>query len=379
MTTAAPHPDRGRHLLARAQRHLTWAMPLAYVAAAVVPGAGQWARNLPCGTLPLPVGPTTLTPQTLLLGYVLFTAALQVRTRELTVLLRRPGLLAAGTAANTALPLLVLTLLAGTFLLLPDADGGSGLLTGLALIAAMPVAGGATVWGTRAGGNHTLVVGLVMSSTLLSPLTIPLTLAGASAVTSGDYSAALARMAQVSGGALAATGVVAPCLAGLAVRAALPERRAAAALPWLKLLALAAALTLTYLNACGAFADLIARPRPALLTLATLAAAVMCAASFLLGWCLARALKAAHADAVALTFTSGMNNSSAGAVLATTRFPDHPHVLLPILAYSLLQKVLAGYADSTLARRGRRTGPPTRPTGPEAAAPCPATGQEAFR
>ncbi|REK91955.1 sodium-dependent transporter [Streptomyces inhibens] len=352
MTTASCHQGRGQCLLVLAQRHLTWVMPVAYGAAALLPQAGQWARRMPCAALWLPGGgQAVLTVQTLLLAYVLFVAALQVRVRDLTVLLRRPALLMAGTAANTAVPLLILLLLAGTFLLLPDADGGSGLLTGLALIAAMPVAGGATVWGSRAGGNQTLVVGLVMSSTLLSPLTIPLTLAGAAAVTSGTYSLALARMAHLAGGALAAAGVVAPCLMGLAVRGALPEGLIVRALPWLKLLALAAALALTYLNACGAFTDLIARPRPALLALATVAAAAMCAASFVLGWCLARMLGAAHADTIALTFTSGMNNSSASAVLATTRFPGHPHVLLPILAYSVLQKLLAGLADNALAGR----------------------------
>ncbi|MEU5208605.1 bile acid:sodium symporter [Streptomyces sp. NPDC020742] len=360
VTTAhcgASERGRGPRLLAGAQRRLTWAMPAAYVAAALLPQPGRWARGLPCGALPLPGGHTALTPQALLLCYVLFTAALQVPARELSVLLRRPGLLLAGTAANTALPLLVLVLLAGAFTLLPDADRGSGLLTGLALIAAMPVAGGATVWGGRAGGNQTLVVGLVLASTLLSPLTIPLTLAGAAAVTCGGYALALGRLAHLAGGAVAAAGVVAPCLAGLAVRAVLPARTAARALPWLKLLALAAALALTYLNAAGAFTDLIARPRPALLLLSTAAAAVMCAASFALGWCLARALKAAPADTVALTFTSGMNNSSAGAVLATTRFPAHPHVLLPILAYSVLQKLLAGLADGALSGRpGRRRG-----------------------
>ncbi|MFE0376961.1 bile acid:sodium symporter family protein [Streptomyces inhibens] len=370
MTTASCHQGRGQRLLVLAQRHLTWAMPVAYGAAALLPQAGRWARRMPCGALWLPGGgQVVLTLQTLLLAYVLFIAALQVRVRDLTVLLRRPALLMAGTAANTAVPLLILLLLAGAFLPLPDADGGSGLLTGLALIAAMPVAGGATVWGSRAGGNQTLVVGLVMSSTLLSPLTIPLTLAGAAAVTSGTYSLALARMAHLAGGALAAAGVVAPCLMGLAVRAAVPERLIARSLPWLKLLALAAALALTYLNACGAFTDLIARPRPALLALATLAAAAMCAASFVLGWCLARMLRAAHADTIALTFTSGMNNSSASAVLATTRFPGHPHVLLPILAYSVLQKLLAGLADHALAGR--------RPAGGEGAAVGPYLGRGA--
>jgi BASS family bile acid:Na+ symporter len=343
-----PIADTGQRLLVRAQRHLIWAMPVAYVAAALVPEVGQWARRERCGELRLPGGQAVVIPQTLLLAYVLFVAALQVRTRDLAALVRRPALLAAGTVANTALPLLILLLLAGAFRFLPDADGGGGMLTGLALIAAMPVAGGATVWGSRAGGNQTLVVGLVMSSTLLSPLTIPLTLAGTSAVTSGPYAAELAGMAHVAGGVFAAVGVVAPCLAGLAVRAVLPARLSGMFLPWLKLLSLAAALALTYVNASGAFSDLIANPRPALLFLATAAAATMCAASFGLGWCLARALNAARPETVALTFTAGMNNSSASAVLAATRLPDHPHVLLPILAYSLLQKVLAGVADRVL-------------------------------
>ncbi|WP_189308639.1 hypothetical protein [Streptomyces albospinus] len=41
MATAEPHPGCGQRLLARAQRHLTWTMPLAYVAAAVLPRAPE--------------------------------------------------------------------------------------------------------------------------------------------------------------------------------------------------------------------------------------------------------------------------------------------------------------------------------------------------
>ncbi|MEU9099936.1 hypothetical protein [Streptomyces sp. NPDC048361] len=77
----------------------------------------------------------------------------------------------------------------------------------------------------------------------------------------------------------------------------------------------------------------------------------MCAASFAIGWALAKVLRAAHGDTVALTFATGMNNSSAGAVLASTQLPTHPQVLLPVLAYSLLQKTGAGLTDSLFARR----------------------------
>jgi BASS family bile acid:Na+ symporter len=49
-----------------------------------------------------------------------------------------------------------------------------------------------------------------------------------------------------------------------------------------------------------------------------------------------------------------MNNSSAGAVVAATRMAAHPIVLTPILAYSLLQKVLAGTIGVLLGRPGAR-------------------------
>ncbi len=52
----------------------------------------------------------------------------------------------------------------------------------------------------------------------------------------------------------------------------------------------------------------------------------------------------AQPDRISLTFATGMNNSSAAAVLAACWFSHRPEVLLPILFYSLLQKVVAGVA-----------------------------------
>ncbi|MEU6662495.1 sodium-dependent transporter [Streptomyces sp. NPDC046821] len=339
-------------------------MVAAYIGAVLVPGPGKWARTTGWATLtlqqgaglthattsagaPAPGGPTL---PSLLLAYVLFTAALQVPARELPTLLRRPLPLLIGTAAAVGVPVALLFVLSRAFAWLPDSDGGSGLLTGLALIGAMPVAGGATVWGGRAGGNHTLVVGLVLSSTLLSPLTIPLTLLAAAAVTHGHYSTSLGQLAGTGGGLFAVIGVVAPCLGGLAVRALLPSRALTGGLAWPKVVALAAALLLTYTNATGGLGDLVSHPDPLLFVAAAGAAALMCGASFGLGWCLARALRSDRPDAIAITLATGMNNSSASAVLAADRLADHPHVLLPVLAYSVLQKVLAGLVDNAFTR-----------------------------
>ena len=50
-------------------------------------------------------------------------------------------------------------------------------------------------------------------------------------------------------------------------------------------------------------------------------------------------------------FGLGMNNNGSGLVLASTTMADHPNVLLTIVAYNLVQQVVAGIADHWVARR----------------------------
>ncbi len=49
------------------------------------------------------------------------------------------------------------------------------ILVGLALVAAMPIAGGSTAWAQNANGNLALSLGLVLFSTILSPIITPVT------------------------------------------------------------------------------------------------------------------------------------------------------------------------------------------------------------
>ncbi|WP_327248095.1 bile acid:sodium symporter family protein [Streptomyces sp. NBC_01320] len=351
-TRHVTRPPALTRALALLQHRLTWAIVAAYAAAALLPQAGLAMRQLDLGAVSAPGGARTpLTLPSLLLAWLLFTAALRVPARDLPRLLRRPLPLLVGTFANTLIPLALLPCMAVALGRLPDTDGCSGLLTGLALVGAMPVAGGATVWGSRAGGNQSLIVGIVLTSTLLSPFTIPLTLSAASMVTVGHYAQDLSRLAAVNGGAFAVISVIVPCVAGLLVQQVLPAGALARHLPWIGLLGLVDALLLTYSNASGALGGFLLNPRPALLVASVVVAAVLCAASFAIGWCLARTVGADPADTVAITLTCGMNNSSAGAVLAATNLSGSPHVLLPVLAYSLLQKCGAGLADSMLRRR----------------------------
>ncbi|MEY9847699.1 bile acid:sodium symporter family protein [Streptacidiphilus sp. MAP5-3] len=326
-------------LLAAVQRRLLWIMLLAYVLAAVWPGPGIALRGVGLAH----VGGADFPLQAGLLALMVFNAGLTARAETLPSLLRRPRALLVGIASNALLP----TLLLGVGAL--AADGwhnpreAQSLLVGLALVGAMPVAAGATVFAQGSEGNATLTLGLVVGSTMLSPLTIPLGLHLGGFLASGPYAADLHRVAEHACSAFAVLAVVLPCAAGLLTGRLLPSGAARERwLPAVKAVNLLVVVTLSYTNACGALRQVIERPDPDFLVLVVVAAAAMCAGSFLIGWVLAVRLGVPRADAIALTYASGMNNSSASAVVAATRMPGNPAVLLPILAYSLLQKVLAG-------------------------------------
>ncbi|MGW7820409.1 hypothetical protein ACWGLF_20270 [Streptomyces puniciscabiei] len=159
----------------------------------------------------------------------------------------------------------------------PDADGGSGPLTAMILIGAMPVAAGATVRTAKGDGDQPTMVGLVLTSTLLSPLTIPPVIQALPPLLSGACAGRV-------------LGVVVPT-------------------------ALPGSLVLTYVDAGGALGSFLAGPRPLLLAAAPAVATLVCLLSFTLGRGAARLLGPDTSAASSLTLACGMNNSSAGAVL----------------------------------------------------------------
>ncbi|WP_369241439.1 sodium-dependent transporter [Streptomyces sp. R21] len=352
------------------RRRLGRAMALAYVLALMAPGPGLWLRHahgLPLdGTHELPLPSTSL-----LLGLVLFSAGLQVPAQALGQLLRRPRTLLAGLVLHVLAPLLIIPLVAFLLRWTPDSDGGSGLITAMIMLLAMPVAAGATVWTGKGQGDQPTMVGLVLVSTLLSPLTLPVTVQALAPLLHGEYVGTVEAAGQTANSGFTLTGVVLPCAAGLACRLVMtrpglarpglarrglarPGRarrgpsRPGLARPWLSRLlsavvptAMLGSLVLTYANAAGALGSFLAHPRPLLLTAALAVAAVVCTLSFATGRIAARVLRLDAPAASSLTLACGMNNSSASAVLITNALPDKPHLLLPVLAYGLLQKTAA--------------------------------------
>jgi BASS family bile acid:Na+ symporter len=319
-----------RHRLGRA-------VVLSYALALLLPGPGLWMRR------PHPLPPTHLAVHTapLLLSLVLFSAGLQVPTRALGALLRHPKALLAGLVLHLAIPLAVVPVVALLLRCTPDTDGGSGLLTAMILVVAMPVAAGATVWTDKGGGDQPTMVGLVLASTLLSPLTTPVLLAALRPLVSGGYAATLAAAGRPAQGGVALTAVVLPCAAGLLGALVLPARWLGRLVALVAPTAMAGSLVLTYVNACGALNSLLIRPRLLLFAGALAAAVLVCLLSFVLGLAAAHLLRLEAGTASSLTLACGMNNSSASAVLITASLPNKPHLLLPVLAYGLLQKTAA--------------------------------------
>ncbi|GAA3770594.1 hypothetical protein GCM10022403_002410 [Streptomyces coacervatus] len=336
-----PQPARRFRPYDLLRRRLGVVIALAYAAAALLPVPGLWLRRPHLVGIPGLAELSLRTPQ-LLLALVLFSAGLQVPLRELRLLLRRPAALVAGLVLHVVAPLLIVPGVAFALRQSPDRDGGSGMVAAMILIVAMPVAAGATVWTAKGDGDQPTAVGLVLASTLVSPITVPLTLAALCPLLRGDYAGRLADAAQTAGHAFALTSVVLPCGAGMLCRLLLPRRMSGRLAETAVAVALPASLLLTYVNASGVLGPFIRHPRPVLLAAALAVAATVCGLSFTLGRLAAHALRLDARAGASVTLACGMNNSSASAVLITTTLPDRPQILLPVLAYGLLQKVAAG-------------------------------------
>ena len=88
-----------------------------------------------------------------MLAFLLFNAGLGIRTTELTSLMRNPSPLVAGAAANLFAPLAFVVGVSVTMKLWHNPDEVQQILTGLALVASMPIAGASTAWAQNANSR----------------------------------------------------------------------------------------------------------------------------------------------------------------------------------------------------------------------------------
>ena len=155
-------------------RHLLWFLLSAYALAAVLPGPGLWIRVASVGTLPIGDHEVRVSWVMVLLAILMFNAGLGVKVAHLRAVLQKRWLVVAGLGANFAVPLLYIFTMNLFMRAWHNPEETQHILIGLALVAAMPIAGASTAWTQNSNGNLALSLGLVLSSTLLSPLTAPI-------------------------------------------------------------------------------------------------------------------------------------------------------------------------------------------------------------
>jgi len=352
--------DRLAHFV---QPHFLWLLTGCYAVAACFPSLGLWIRDVSICEIDLFGAKTRVSLSMLMLAVLLLNAGLCVEPGKIREMFRGPKLLGAGLGANLLIPIAFIFFVSRMMAGWHNADEVQNILVGLALVASMPIAGSSTAWAQNADGELVLSLGMVLFSTLLSPLTTPVALHAVGLMATGDYAQDLHELALGGTGMFLTLCVLTPSLIGIGVRRTIIDARYDAARPRLKLFNSAILLALNYSNASVSLPQAVANPDPDFLA-ATLCIVVgLCAVAFAAGWSISRLLKASPSQGTSLIFGLGMNNNGTALVLASMALPDHPRVMLPIIFYNLVQHLVAGVVDRLISRMPTHSRPATGPCG----------------
>ena len=329
-------------------RHLLKLIILSYGLAAACPGPGLWLKETDL------LGGVTrsvefaLTPPKLLLWLLLFNAGLRVQVGRMGQLARRSGMMVAGLVANLVVPMTFLALMVPGLRAWHNPDEAAVVLVGLALVSSMPIAGSSTGWSQAADGDMGLSLGLVLGSTLLSPLTTPASLHVLGRIAPGHDGELLHQLAGRDTGQFLLAWVLIPSFLGILVRATLGEEKISGVERRLKIVAPATLLVLCYANASACLPHALGNPDWDFLGIIVVYVAGLCILTFAAGHIVGRLAGANRGQRVALMFGLGMNNNGTGLVLASMTMGSNPLVMLPIIVYNLTQHLIAGCVDSML-------------------------------
>src|SRR5262249_15531304 len=154
-------------------------------------------------------------------------------------------------------------------------------------------------------GEVSLSLALVLLSTLLSPLTTPVSLRGAALLTGGEYAAELRGVAAGGTGAFLLAFVALAALLGVLGRRPAGGEQIDSARPQLKLVNSVTLLLLNYANAAAALPQAVAYPDWDFLAVILGATVALCVTLFACGWWLGRPFGADRARRTALMFGLG--------------------------------------------------------------------------
>lgn len=323
--------------------HLFFVLLSMYALAMLAPGPGVSLREF---TLPL----TGLKMPSLLLSLLLFNAGFSVRSSELGIASSRMRLLITTLILNSLIPILFIAFIALTMSSWLNLEEGQVILVALAIVGAMPIAGASTTWAQQLGGNLSLSLGLVVCSTLLSPLLTPLVLKSAALWLEGSYKDDVLKLVGAGGANFLLFSVVIPSLAGMLLRKLLQKRNIEASSFVLKFLSVIALMVLNYSNASTSLPALLLNPDWIYLMVLALITTALCVLLFAMGFATSKIFKSDRDERASVMFGLGMNNNGTGLVLASLFLKGSPAVMLPIVMYNLVQQLVAGATQKLLLR-----------------------------
>jgi BASS family bile acid:Na+ symporter len=331
--------------------NLIWLILFSYILAITSPGLGLWVRTASLGSINLSLLHLDLSLPSTLLAILLFNAGLGVRIGELKSLQNQIKILLIGVLSNVLGPLIFIVVVSRLVNIWHNLEETQQILTGLAIVASMPIAGASTAWAQNSQGNLSISLGLVLLTTLLSPLVTPVVLHAVGYATIGDYSEDLHELAQGTAISFLGAWVIFPSLLGILTNLALKADVSAKILPYAKIINLFVLVLLNYSNASISLPEIKTNPDWDFLFLSMIVVSLLCGLMFFLGYYISNIYKLARAEKVSLMFALGMNNNGSGLVLASMALSDHPRVMLPLIIYTLIQHLFAAYVDRALSIR----------------------------
>ena len=238
-----------------------------------------------------------------LFAFMTFQGALSNTFHQVAEVLRRPLHLILALLVSAVLIPIAAYAMGSLFF-----GSNPNLVCGIVLEYSVPVAVTAFMWISMFGGNGPLALTIILTSSVISPVTIPLTLKLLlGATVSIDVPSMMQDMAFM---------IAIPAVLGIVINE----------------------LTRGWASNSTAMSEYVLHMNTVRLEVA-LFILVFAISGFVVGFLVARALHLPYSETTTMCFTCGMRNISSGAVIATQYFPGE--VVFPVMCGTLFQQVLA--------------------------------------
>ncbi|MDG1892351.1 MAG: hypothetical protein P8L18_13660 [Verrucomicrobiota bacterium] len=319
-------------------RHFIFLLLAAYGLAAVIPRPGLWLKSLSWGELPVLGEPVT--SSLLMLSILLFTAGFLVDERHLSNLRQRPLLPMASLLIKGFLAVFWI----GMLLLarrLETEELWAIMFASFAVVSIMPAANASTAWAQQGHANLALSLGIVLLSTLLIPLIIPVVGWITSQILTGPPSTEFTASMGSLNVRFIITWILLPISLGVSAQYALKQTWLIRFRTHARLLNALNLLLLNYMHGASFIPQAMNPFRPTLLGILMAGALGSCLLAFAAGACIGQWRAAPRPDRMAVTYGVGMNNNGMALILVSQFMGEAGWMGLTIALCTLGQHLMA--------------------------------------